>query len=1450
MSNTPTHSATPEPVEQPVEEPFEELVEHATDGATAEGRRPWYRRVSPGVLVLAALAYLPALTAAPGRMPADSKLYLYLDPQRLVGDAFHSFDPRQFAGWVPHQHIAYLWPSGPWFSLFDWVGVPDWIAHRLWLGTLMFAAGLGVRWVARLLGLSPEGALAAALVYQLSPYVLPYTSRTSVMLLPWAGLGWIVGLTIAAATRSRWRHAALAALVVLTVGAVNATALIMIVPAPALWLIHAAMSGRISWGRAATTTARISVLCIGVSLWWAAALVIQGRYGADVLAYSETLEAVSFTSLSSEVFRGLGYWLFYVRDPYAATTTASLDYLVSGRVVATGMVLLVVCLAGLVLVRWSHRRYAAALVAVGVVLAVGVNPIDDQSPLMRFLVGDSRTGLALALRSSTRAVPVSAFGLALGAGALVSALRSARWRWRRAVPRGAAALGVVALLAVMNLPALWTGAFVDPALERDQDPPDEWITAARDLDATPEGFRVLQLPGAEFGAFRWGYTVDQPLPGLTRRALVTRDLLPLGSPAAMDLLYALDDRVQMGVLEAEAVAPLARLLGADTIWLTNDQAFDRFRTARPDVVAATLTDAPGLGRARSYGSPVPNVPDIPMIDEQAIVLGPASGPLPIVQLVPVDDPEPVIRVRDRSLVLAGSGNGVVDAAAAGLIDGSVLIRYAASIPPEELAAATAEAEAVIVTDSNRVRARHWRSSQDVAGLTEDGGPEPAVLRPNDADARLEVFERSGPEHQTTAVQVGPVTARATAYGEPLAYRPESRPAMAVDGDPTTAWVVADRFPADGEQLVLRIDDVIDHLTFLQPDTPDGARRITEVEIRIDDAPPVSVDLDERSLSGGGQRVELAAPAGPGTITLTITATDADATSPHRERAVGFAEIATGLPPTLEVVRLPTDAVAATDATTPVTYVMTRERIRPTDRWRSDPEPRMVREFVVPDNREFDIDVRVRLDQRASDQLLVDLLALAPATASNRLTGAARSWAVAAVDADPSTAWTSAFGGGRGSVISLPVDPGTVVDRLDLVQPTDELHSTITEVRVTIGDVDPTVHQVPSPDPDGRSTIDLGARQGETLTVEITGVDEQITIDRRYAEPTVLPVALVEIAAPGLEPVALPSSFDSGCRDDLLTIDGTPIGIRITAEVADLLDGVAVDATTCDTTPIALAAGPRLLRSTPASLTGLQVDRVVLRSEPASSVAPAAPEASSTVVTTGRTHRTVEVAGCRGGCWLVLGEGHSDGWSASVAGVDLGPPVLVDGGFNGWRLPPLSGTGRVEIRWTPQPILTWSLIASALAALVCVGLAIADRRVRPVTVMDRPRLAPVWSPPGWAEHPRRSVTVVVAAWAIVAALVVQPWWGAAAAAVGVIAVALRAQRVAGVVALAIAVWIGATMVVRVVNDRPFPNAGWVLSFSDLHRPGLFLVTALLASALLEDRLEHVGDLEEDPARSSS
>ena len=179
-----------------------------------------------------------------------------------------------------------------------------------------------------------------------------------------------------------------------------------------LYLLCAAGQRQITWRRATAAGLRIGVL----SPRRVAVVDRDGRrssaaHGADVLAYSESLDAVSFTSTSPEVWRGLGYWLSYIRDPYAATTTAAADYMVSGRVIATGFAIVLIGLIGLVLARWAHRRYAIALVVTGVILAVGVHPIDDPSALMDLLVGDGeqrrRPGVALEhpCRADARARP-------------------------------------------------------------------------------------------------------------------------------------------------------------------------------------------------------------------------------------------------------------------------------------------------------------------------------------------------------------------------------------------------------------------------------------------------------------------------------------------------------------------------------------------------------------------------------------------------------------------------------------------------------------------------------------------------------------------------------------------------------------------------------------------------------------------------------------------------------------------------------------------------------------------------------------------------------------------------------------------------------------------------------------------------------------------------------------
>lgn len=1368
------------------------------------------------LVVLAALAYLPTLNAARGVVPADTKLYLYLDPARLISDAAYTWDTRQLVGWVPHQNVGYLWPSGPWYWFFEQLGVPDWVAHRLWVGTILFAAGAGVRWCARVLGLAPTAAFTAAVVYQLSPYVLPYISRTSVLLPPWAGLGWLIGLTALAARRRLVPHLAAIGLLVATIGGINATAMAMIAPAPIVWLLDAAARREITWRRALGVAGAIGAVSLAVSLWWLAGLWVQGIYGANALAYSETLESTSHTSSAPEVLRGLGYWLFYVRDQVTPLTSASDAYQLGRRVILAGWSLVVLGAAGIGLLAWRARRFAAWCVLAGVVLAVGAHPFDDPSPLASLLAERSRNTLVLALRSSTRAAPLVVLGLALGTGVLAAAVA----RRLRAVPW--VPYTAVGLLAVVNLPALWTGGYVDPALARPDPLPAPWRAAAAYLDTTGPG-RVLLVPGMESAAYRWGYTVDPPLPGLTTKPLVTRDWLPLGSPAAMDLLYALDDRFQSGIAEETAVAPVARLLGADTVMVANDVQFERFRTVRPEPVWERYRDGvAGLGPWQVFGEPVANVPVVPVIDEEALLHTSVGQPLPPLAVAAVVDAPGIGRASQRAVVVSGSGDGVVDAAAAGLIDGREVLVYSGSLHGAALERALGAAPVVVVTDSNRERAHHWRSSQEVWGFTESGSDETptALLEQDPFDHRLPVFADPDPQARTVADQRG-VVARASSYGGPLSYWPEARPSMAVDGDPTTAWFVAERRDPTGERLQLVTPNPATSVTVLQVPAGPAGRWITRVQLRsADGRVDLDVALDESSRTAPGQTIDL--PVAVSELELTIT----EVTLPTLQTRygwgrVGFAEVDLGLGPTEEVTRLPTDATASVPADTPLAFVLTRLRHDPTDRWRDDPERSMVREFVLPQERVLAPALTVRLSPRASDEVLAELAGVQVPTASGRMAGSAAVAAPAAFDGDAATAWVTPFEFGVGSTLSIPLDGGPV-DALELQVRTGRGYARPTELVLEAGGERRVVTLDPAAT--GVQSVTFEPLTGEVLRLTVSATDGAETVDRRTNLPVALPVGVTEVHVPGQEVAAWPDRLDTGCRDDLVTIDDRPLPVRVSGAWADLVAGRPATVTPCASRAVRLGPGAHVVRTAPGVVTGLDIDRIVLTDAPELPVEPSPVELTRA---SGRTTRTFQVGPCPEGCWLVQGEGWSTGWQASLAGTTLGDPDVVDGGMSGWWLDPSDEARLVRLTWTPQGSVWIAFGVSGVALAICVGvLAVALARARrfgPAPVEPEPDLVRRRSgAPSW---------VAVAVGAVVGTVAVAPLSGLATAGLLAVGAATRRWWVVPSVAVALLGGIGLSMLRTVTVHRPPIGFDWPLEFSHLHRPALVAVV-LLAVATLE------------------
>jgi arabinofuranan 3-O-arabinosyltransferase len=903
------------------------LPGQGSDRPIAAGARAAIRR-RLDVAVLALVAIVPFLLSSPGRLSSDTNQALYVDPGGLLARAGYLWDPSVGTGTVTHQQIGLLWPMGPWFWLVERLGIPMWVGQRLWLGGISLAAGLGVRWLLRQLGLHPTGALVAALVYQMAPYQLAFTARISALLLPWAGLGWIVGLAHRSVRRRGWRDAAACALVVLAVGTVNGSSLAFVAVAPAVWV--AADLGRHGLRRVAATVGQVSLLSLLVSGWWLVALQVEGQHGLPLLRLTENLRTTTTDSSPLEVLRGLGNWFFYGADRLGTTVVQAPAYYHDASTRFGTFALPALALVAALLVRWRWSGRFVALVAAGTVVAVGAWPFDDPSPYGRAVRHASDTAMGLALRNSARAVPVVLLGLAALLGAAVAAVPG---RSRRAL--AAAAVVGVAVLAVE--PVLSDG-LLSRGITRPEELPSYVQAAARGLDADgaaagTAATRALELPGAPFASYRWGHTIDSILPILADRGVVQREILPQGSPSAALLVDALDRALLEGRLDPRALPRVARLLGVGTVVLRNDLRTERYGGLAPDELADELgASPPELRRTAAYGT----VDGRPAIEELAV-----EDPVPIVRTAPGTAP----------ILLAGDADGLVDAAAAGLVDGRALVLPAATLPDRAIADHLRAGDDVVVTDTYRQRIQTWfYAIRDVRGPTEVAGerqPEPTGY-----DYRLDASPDRGASWRTTVQQVGGRVAADRAGG---ASRPEDRAASAVDGDPGTAWRVGGADPQGARWSFTPSEPVAaDRLVLVQPQDGPRDRVVTQVRVTVDGRSEL-VDLGPESLAPTGQAVALdgAVSGRIRSVSVEITGVSQPPFDPAMANAVGFAEIQLGGAKVVEEAVVPEAVLGRVGASgRRVDLLLTRLRTGPYVPGRHDEEAAIRRELRLGAPREF------------------------------------------------------------------------------------------------------------------------------------------------------------------------------------------------------------------------------------------------------------------------------------------------------------------------------------------------------------------------------------------------------------------------------------------------------------------------------------------------------------------
>jgi arabinofuranan 3-O-arabinosyltransferase len=1443
-----------------------------------------------GYAALAAIAYVPLLLTSRGLVVADTKSYLYLDPNRLLARAPSMWDPNIGLGTVTHQNIGYLFPMGPYYAVTHFFGVPAWVSQRIWLGTVLLFAALGMLYLLRTLHVRGPGVVVAAVVFMLSPYVLDYAARISVILLPWAGLPWMLAIVIRALRNGGWKYPALFAIVVQVVGSVNATALVFAGTVPALWLGYAWLVTReVDWRRAATTVAKIALLTVLASLWWVVGLSVQSAYGLDILKYTETLETVSHASLPSEVLRGLGYWFFYGGDKVGPWIDPSVRYTQDLWLIAVSFALPLLAFVAAGIVRWRHRAFFVVVLTLGFVLAVGAYPYSDPSVLGRlFKSFASSSSFGLALRSTARAVPLVALGFAVLVGLGVNALAAA-WSRRGLRIGGVVLAALVIALAAANVPSLWDRAILGENLERDEAIPAYWDAAIADLDAARHDTRVLEVPGADFASYRWGNTVDPITPGLMDRPYIARELVPWGSPGSADLLNALDRRLQEGVLDPAAIAPIARLMNVGDVVYRADLQTDRFDLARAVPTWSLLTNPvpTGLDAPKSYGTDLGPPLHYSQIDEVALATAPGAPIPPPVSVFAVQGAPPIVHTAAATppLIVAGDGEGLVDLAVLGALDPNGITLYSASYAGDARALRREIARpgsVLVVTDSNRKRGRRWGSIKDVEGPTER--TDQVALTKDESDARLDLFPGAGSRTQTVVQSPGAAVST-TRFGNKITYWPEMRGERAFDGNVDTAWEVGDHASVLGEKIRVDLDRPIttDHVNLVQPLVGPRARYLTRVTLTFDGGHSTTVDLHEASRTAHGETVRFRRRTFD-RFEITVDDTNVGDTFDYpTSNNVGFAEIrlrddARGAQDVraTETVRMPTDLVDAAGslaAERPLVYEMSRSRNVVIPPRYSQDEEALVRRFRVPDARAFGLGGTVRLATAAADDTLDDVLGVPGADAggitvraSEHLPGDVRARGSAAFDGDPSTAWRTAFGDPTGQWVEVQTAAPVTFEHLDLVVVADGRHSVPTRLRIDAGGESrtvavPAVADQTTPDATTPVSVTFPPLHGDHVRVTIDDIRPVQTIEYHENQPIVMPVGVAEVGIPGVRRAPTPAQLPSTCRADLLTLDGKPVPIRLVGNTGAAELGDPIEFEPCSG-PASLGPGDHVLRAAPGTTTGIDVDGAVLGSD--ASGAPmslgaggslanvtrsreraAGGQPTVRVLHDGRTKQELEISGARRGVpfWLVLGESKSSGWRATVAGSRSGEPRLVDGYANGWLVVPGATHFRVTLEWTPQRSVWVALAVSAAALVLCLVIVVWPRRRRRRVAHDHDDdpgvgvdgtlgLASPFVADG-ATPPWRSALAASAAAGLVAGFAAR-WWIGVVVGGCVLAVLLRPRwrALLTVGAVACVAGTGVYVVVQQYRYRYPYDFFWVEHFSAVTNVAWIAVLLLLGDAVVE------------------
>lgn len=1201
---------------------------------------------------LASLLLLVLLLNKAGVLAPDIKPEIYLAPWREAQALRFAWTESPKLG-LPNFNVG-LFPVAAVVGLLQGLGFgPDLSMRILRWGLLL----LGAWGASRLYDVVAReqaqrwGRIAIAVLYVANPYMI-VSGDFLANYLPAALLPWLILFLLRATTTTGWRFPAAGALAFAGMSGMNAAVipLIQLLCLPAvLWYARVGLGA--TWRGVLAAMTKWGLLVILLSAYWLVPSLAALGTGNQVTEFSETLQGIAATSSFGEVLRGLGLWTLYGRDLDGAWLPGFVSYLTNPFVVLASFLLPLLMVVSATVTRGPARRLALFMLLPAAILMVGAHQVDQPTPFGRLLLWSfEHLPGAAAFRTTHKVGAVLVLGVALLCALAVPALCQVA---ARHVPRPAIVGGAIVSMVLATWPA-WTNGLYSLPLPV----PDYWYQATSALDEGSMNQRVWFVPGVGQPQYTWSESRPDDLNNaLLARPSMVRIALPESSPYGASFLAALDTKLQEEALPVGTLSAAARYLGVGDVLVRHDVRWDQAGGARPLSTALAVGADPGLGFRSSHGAPGEGILQTPG-------QSPAELTLPPLQHYQVNDARDLVRTESSAgLVLVdGDGWAIPALAQAGLLPSEPAFLLTGSTAPADLAAMLGPQSRIVLTDTNRRRdVVPNRLTGAYGALKSADDPLGRSISLFDSDDQTVLRVVGG---EVSASQVGSL------FGTDAASVAEN----AFDGDPRTSWRFGHYGQGLGQSISVRLDRAIavDRIEIDLP--PAQGQRVAAIEVTADDeVQEVRIPADGRAtVSFPGHRAA--------NITVSVTGLEGEG-----DNGLALAEVRVPGLEVRRVARLPVSTMQELSeltgddrdrlAGTPVDVVLSRSFGTPLPD--DDEEVRLDRDFTLPSGREYRLYGMVHPDPSAPDQLLDRLQGItgdAVVSSSSRALDSPALRGSRAFDGDPSTGWSP----GRavaGEWLEASFTEPRVLSEVVIEQPEDASAWISGAELLVDGRLVATTDLAP-----GRTAIRIPESEAASLRVRITDV-----------QGGHLPV-ITEIEAAGVRVATEPAASDGACVQ-IGTLNGSPLTARVIGDIEGdgprLIQG-------CER--LSLAAGEHQLRST----SGWVSDALVLRDSIGEMAQPGQSGAALAVTKESASAYRILAEPAMEPYLLVVGQNWHPAWRATMDGVDLGTPVVVDGYALGWWVDNLE-RHVFDVEYSPQAPSDVALIVSGGAVVLSTAL---------------------------------------------------------------------------------------------------------------------------------------------------